>query len=61
MPLPNYGAREGLADRLEDWIDRLAKDKTLPWPGLGLILDLQTAADTLNGKPEKPKIEEYDL
>jgi len=60
-----YGAREGLADRLDDWRNRLGKDRSLPWIGLGLIADLQAAADALNGKPAKvaapePEIEEWE-
>lgn len=50
---PNYGARAGLADRLEEWKHRFGTDRSLPWPGLGLLADLQAAADALNGKPEK--------
>jgi hypothetical protein len=55
VPLPKYGAREGLADRLEEWKHRFGTDRSLPWPGLGLLEDLQAAADALNGKPEKPQ------
>lgn len=52
MSQPKYGAREGLADRLDDWIHRLGTDRSLPWPGLGLIADLRTARNVLAGVPE---------
>lgn len=55
-----YGARDGLADRLEDWVRRLGTDRSLPWAGTGLLADLQTAADVLKGKAEI-KQAEYDL
>lgn len=61
MPQPLYGSREGLPDRLHEWVERLGKDKTLPWIGLGLIADLKTAVAVLNGAPETPKNVEYDL
>lgn len=59
----NYGARAGLADRLEEWKHRFGTDRSLPWPGLGLLADLQAAADALNGKPEKlePEPEEWEI
>jgi hypothetical protein len=60
VPQPKYGAREELDDRLEDWIHRLGTDRSLPWPGLGLIADLKTAVEVLRGVPEKPKVE-FDL
>lgn len=59
--IPKYGAREGLADRLERWAEQLGTDKKYPWIGTGIIADLKTAADALNGKPETPKTVEYDL
>lgn len=55
-----YGKREGLAARLLEHIERLGKDKTLPWVGLGLIDDLRAASAAISGKTEK-KIVEYDL
>jgi hypothetical protein len=63
VPLPKYGTREGLADRLEDWIHRLGTDRSLPWPGSGLLADLQAAADALNGRPAKvaePELEDWE-
>lgn len=60
-----YGAKEGLADRLNDWIDRLSTDKALPWTGLGLIDDLRAAVDVLSpgsSAPDPRQQEmEYDL
>lgn len=57
-----FGARAGLADRLDDWAERLAVDKKLPWAGCGLLADLKTAADVLNGVPEKPQTKmDFDL
>lgn len=60
-----YGKPEGLADRLLDHIEKLGRDKTLPWVGLGLIDDLQAASDALRagaagkGFPAKPTIAPY--
>jgi hypothetical protein len=59
-----HGKRDaGLSDRLRDFVDRLGRDKTLPWVGLGLIADLKAAADEIDGKPEivPAKTVEYDL
>lgn len=56
-----FGDHEGLRDRLNGWAERLGIDKTLPWSGLGLIADLRAAVEVLDGKPQAPKIEEYDL
>lgn len=66
MPLPQYGAREGLADRLEKWVETLAKDKSYPWPGTGLIADLKTAAKVIEEFPDHgvrhtPTKLEFDL
>lgn len=61
MPQPKYGARDELADRLDDWIERLSKDRSLPWMGLGLIADLRAARDTLNGVPEKAEPEAWEI
>lgn len=46
-----YGKAEGLADRLEEWVTRISRDKTLPWPGLGIIDDIRAAAATIRGEP----------
>jgi hypothetical protein len=63
-----YGAREGLEESLERWVERLSTDKSLPWMGLGLIADLKAAVAALRDeedefanfqKPEKSQ--EYDL
>lgn len=58
-----YGSQEGLSDRLLDWIERLSKDKTLPFVGLGLIDDLQAAAELLAGNQsiEPAPMVEFDL
>lgn len=64
-----YGRREGLADRLADHAEKLAKDKSTPWLGLGLYDDLAAAAAILAGRePPHPKCEpdtkpkmEFDL
>lgn len=69
MPQPKYGARDGLEARLTDWAERLSRDKTLPWIGLGMIADLKAAAAALRGEEEpdefadfkKPVIQEFDL
>jgi hypothetical protein len=57
-----YGKPEGLADRLDEHAERMAKDKRTPWLGLGLYDDLQCAARQLRGQPEptKPSLE-FDL
>lgn len=46
--MTEYGTPGGLAERLRGWIDRLSRDKTLPWPGLGIIRDLEMALQLLN-------------
>jgi hypothetical protein len=61
MPIPKYGTEEGLADRLDTWADRLGRDKTLPWIGLGIIADLRAAAAKISGQPIKTPQAEYDL
>jgi len=50
-----FGERDGLTERLEEWARRLGQDKSLPWAGLGLIKDLNTAVSVLRGEePPKP-------
>jgi hypothetical protein len=56
-----YGKTEGLADRLEDAAERMAKDKRTPWLGLGLYDDLIAAAAVLRGKTPPKENVEYDL
>ena len=56
-----YGKPEGLAERLEDWATRLSSDKSLPWAGLGLMLDLITAARIISGKPQDPEPEAWEI
>lgn len=60
MPQSEYGNRDGLADRLSLWADRLGRDKTLPWIGLGIVADLITAAAVLNGEPEALPVEDWE-
>lgn len=69
MPIDKkYGQQEGLADRLDEAAERLARDKSTQWLGLGLYYDLKAAAAVLRGvpppayapKPEKPVLE-FDL
>jgi hypothetical protein len=56
-----YGKAEGLADRLEQWAERMSMDKTLPWAGLGIIMDLRAATAALRGEPlPDPDAEEMD-
>jgi hypothetical protein len=40
-----------LADRLENHAEQLARNKSLPWLGLGLHTDLRAAAAVLRGEP----------
>lgn len=65
-----FGQKDGLSARLDEHAERLAKDKSTPWLGLGLYDDLRAAAAVLDGRPvpaqrggapaEKPKLE-FDL
>lgn len=43
-----YGQPRGLGKRLADWADRMGRDKSLPWAGLGILEDLKLAAKALN-------------
>jgi len=61
MSKPNYGSRDGLSDRLLEWVERLSRDKLLPWPGTGLLDDLKTAAAVIDGKSEQPKTLDFAL
>lgn len=62
-PTGKFGDRAGLPERLDYWVDRLGTDRTLNFPGLGLIEDLKAARLALIGAPErKDKIPmEFDL
>jgi hypothetical protein len=40
-----------LANRLEEHAESLARNKSLPWLGLGLHNDLRAAAAVLRGQP----------
>lgn len=65
MPERRYGKPEGLRERLEDWVERMSKDKSLPWAGLGIIDDLKLTITLLPtdlpDAPAKPAIQDYDL
>lgn len=60
-----YGQREGLPERLGAAAENLARNKSLPWLGLGLYEDLLAAAAALKGQPvpaaRPTKTQEYDL
>lgn len=43
-----YGKQEGLRERIQQWIDRLSKDQSLPWVGLGLIADLEAVKKNMD-------------
>lgn len=43
-----FGQPAGLHERLAWWVHRLGTDRSLPWPGLGLIRDLELAVQLLN-------------
>lgn len=56
-----YGKTKGLADRLDEHAERMARDRRSPWLGLGLYDDLIAAASVLRGKtPSKDNLE-FDL
>ncbi len=59
--ISEYGSREGIAERLTIWADRLSTYKFFPWMGTGIIADLKTAAALLKGLPAAPKTEDFDL
>lgn len=44
-----FGKLDGLADRMNGWVERMSHDKTLPWVGLGIIADTKLAAETISG------------
>lgn len=56
-----YGKPDGLAPRLRKWAKDLAANTTYPWVGLGLLADLELAADMLEGKPTEAPAMEFDL
>lgn len=43
-----HGHLAGLRDRLAKWVDRMGRDRSLPWVGLGLVNDLEVALQLLN-------------
>jgi hypothetical protein len=56
-----YGKRDGLADRLEEAAERMAKDKRTPWLGLGLYDDLIAVVAVLRGETPPKENLEFDL
>lgn len=56
-----YGKTEGLADRLDEHAERMARDRRSPWLGLGLYDDLLAAAAVLRGKTPPKDNMEFDL
>jgi hypothetical protein len=51
---------DDLASRLEQHAERLEREKSLPWLGLGLHRDLKAAVAQLRGQPAPPALE-FDL
>lgn len=45
QPMNNFGSADGLGPRLRDWAQRLRFDKSLPFVGIGLVADLEAAAE----------------
>ena len=43
-----FGKPRGLVGRLADWADRMGKDRSLPWAGLGIIEDLRLMVQVLD-------------
>lgn len=43
-----YGHLSGLRERLARTLDRLGRDRSLPWVGLGLVNDLEVTLQLLN-------------
>lgn len=43
-----HGCLVGLRDRLQRWVDRCGRDRSLPWAGLGFINDLEAVVQLLN-------------
>lgn len=52
MPGKNFAHAETLdvLERLEGWSKRLREDKSLPWVGMGLIKDIDSAMELLRDK-----------
>lgn len=45
-----YGLPSGLSGRLLAWVDRMGKDRSLPWVGLGVLEDMVLASRILNSR-----------
>lgn len=43
-----HGCLVGLRDRLQEWVDRMGRDRSLPWAGLGIVKDLEVVVQLLN-------------
>lgn len=43
-----HGHLAGLRERLLRWCDRLGRDRSLPWAGLGIVNDLEVVVQLLN-------------
>lgn len=43
-----FGTVIGLPQRMAAWVDRMGKDRSLPWVGLGIIKDMEMAVQLLN-------------
>lgn len=48
-----FGKEAGLSDRLREWRTKICTNKSTPFPGLGLIQDLELAAEMLDRQPQK--------
>lgn len=47
-----YGETDGLERRLAYWANQLSRDKSFPWVGTGLVVDLNAAARRLGADPD---------
>lgn len=43
-----HGHLSGVRERLRRWIDRMGRDRSLPWVGLGFVKDLEVILQLLN-------------
>lgn len=48
-----FGKPEGIEKRLAMWYNQLARDKSYPWVGLGLLDDIKCACRMLGGDADK--------
>ena len=49
-----HGKAAGLSERLLKFSEVLAKNKSYPWLGTGIIDDLRAAAAVIDGRPVPP-------